>query len=121
MQTQFSLSFGKSFTKIRSAVLENGCLVFLWRTEKKTEKKTKKTAVKHICIRLIGGCVNKLYFRQAGKMCAVVFDAFSAQQLSWRNHHIHANIATEQKNLLCVLLVREKKRVQRPAGRRNNG
>jgi len=35
MQTTFSpLSFGKSFMKIRSAVPENGCLVFLWRTEK---------------------------------------------------------------------------------------
>ena len=46
--------------KIRSAVPENGCLVFLWRTEKKrkSKKKTKKS-VKHIRIRLIGGCVNK--------------------------------------------------------------
>ena len=34
MQTPFfPLSFGKSFMKIRSAVPENGCLVFLWRTE----------------------------------------------------------------------------------------
>ena len=40
--------------KIRSAVPENGCLVFLWRT-----KKNKKTSVKHIRIRLIGGCVNE--------------------------------------------------------------
>jgi len=55
MQTPFSpLSFGKSFMKIRSAVPENGCLVFLWRTK----KKQKKTSVKHIRIRLIGGCVN---------------------------------------------------------------
>ena len=52
MQTPFSpLSFGKSLMKIRSAVPENGCLVFLWRTGKKTEK----TPVKHICIHLIGG------------------------------------------------------------------
>jgi len=56
MQTPFSpLSFGKSFVKIRSAVPENGCLVFLWRTEKakenKKQKKTKKTSVKHIRIR----------------------------------------------------------------------
>ena len=67
MQTPFSpLSFGKSFMKIRSAVPENGCLVFLWRTEKPKAKKkqkekqkiTKKTSVKHIRIRLIGGCVN---------------------------------------------------------------
>ena len=57
MQTPFSpLSFGKSFMKIRSAVPENGCLVLLWRTEK-NGKKT-KTSVKHIRIRLIGGCVN---------------------------------------------------------------
>jgi len=56
MQTPFSpLSFGKSFMKIRSAFPENGCLVFLWRTE----KKNKKTSVKHMRIRLIGGCVNK--------------------------------------------------------------
>jgi len=39
MQTPFSpLSFGKSFMKIRSAVPENGCLVFLWRTEKAKKK-----------------------------------------------------------------------------------
>jgi len=50
MQTPFSpLSFGKSFMKIRSAVPENGCLVFLWRTGKKQKtKKTKKTK-KNIC------------------------------------------------------------------------
>ena len=54
METPFSpLSFGKSFIKIRSVVPENGCLVFLWRTEK-----AEKTSVKHIRIRLIGGCVN---------------------------------------------------------------
>jgi len=55
MQTPFSpLSFGKSFMKIRSAVPENGCLAFLWRTDGKKSKK------KHlyIRIRLIGGCVN---------------------------------------------------------------
>jgi len=40
--------------KIRSAVPENGCLVFLT-----DEKKQKNTSVKHIRIRLIGGCVNK--------------------------------------------------------------
>ena len=51
--------------KIRSAVPENGCLEFLWRTEKneKKQKKTKKTSVKHIRIRLIGGCVNKSALR----------------------------------------------------------
>ena len=43
MQTTFSpLSFGKSFMKIRSAVPENGCLVFVT-----DEKKTKKQ--KNIC------------------------------------------------------------------------
>jgi len=50
MQIPFSpLSFGKSLMKIRSAVPENGCLVFLWRTEKaknKKQKKTKKTLCK---------------------------------------------------------------------------
>jgi len=56
MQTPFSpLAFGKSFMKIHSAVAENGCLVFLWRMEK---AKKQKTSVKHIRIRLIGGCVN---------------------------------------------------------------
>jgi len=62
MQTPFSpLSFGKSFMKIRSAVPENGCLVFLWQMEKtkKTKTKNKKTSVKHIRIRLIGSCVKK--------------------------------------------------------------
>ena len=58
LETTFSpLSFGKSFMKIRSAVPEDGCLVFLWRTEK-TKKWQKKTSVKHIRIHLIGGCVN---------------------------------------------------------------
>jgi len=48
MQTPFSpLSFGKSFMKIRSAIPENGCLVFLWRKEK-NRKKTKKNK-KNIC------------------------------------------------------------------------
>jgi len=45
METSFSpLSFGKSFMKIRSAVPENGCLIFmhyggLVADEKKTNKK----------------------------------------------------------------------------------
>jgi len=48
MQTPFSpLSFGKSFMKIRSAVPENGCLVFLWRTEKAKNKK-QKNKKKHL-------------------------------------------------------------------------
>jgi len=50
MQTPFSpLWFGKSFMKIRSAVPENSCLVFLWRTEKAKNKK-QKTPVKHIYV-----------------------------------------------------------------------
>ena len=60
MLTPFSpVSLGKSFMKIRSAVPEIGRLIFL-RTKKK-QKKTKKTSVKHIRYRLIGGCVNKPY------------------------------------------------------------
>jgi len=51
MQTPFSpLSFGKSFMKIRSAVPENGCLLFLadGKSTKKTKnRKQKKTSVKH--------------------------------------------------------------------------
>jgi len=50
----FPLSFGKSFMKIRSAVPENGCLIFMhYRCggRKKKQKKTKKTSVKHIRIR----------------------------------------------------------------------
>jgi len=43
----FPLSFGKSFMKIRSAVPENGCLVFMWRTEKKQKNNKKKQ--KNIC------------------------------------------------------------------------
>ena len=53
----FPLSFGKSFMKIRSAVPENGCLVFCGEREK-NRKKT-ETYVKHIRIRLIGGSVNE--------------------------------------------------------------
>jgi len=55
-QTTFSpVSFGKSFMKIRSAVPENGCLIFDGR-----KKNKKKTSAKHIRIRLLpeGGCVN---------------------------------------------------------------
>jgi len=48
------VSFGKSFMKIRSAVPENGCLIFCGE-----RKKNKKTSVKHIHIRLIGGCVKQ--------------------------------------------------------------
>jgi len=50
MQTPFSpLSFGKSFMKIRSAVPENGCLVFFCggRKKAKQQKKQKKTK-KHL-------------------------------------------------------------------------
>jgi len=50
MQTPFSLlSFVKSFMKIRLAVPENGCLVFLWRMEKNEKKaKKKKKTKKHL-------------------------------------------------------------------------
>jgi len=48
LETTFSpLSFDKSFMKISSAILENGCLVFLWRTEK--NKYNKKKQKKNIC------------------------------------------------------------------------
>jgi len=57
LQTPFSaVSFGKSFMKIRSAVPENGCLIAV--VDEKKTKKNKKTFVKHIRYRLIGGCVN---------------------------------------------------------------
>jgi len=46
--------------KIRSAIPENGCLMF-WGERKKNRKKT-ETSVKHILIRLIGGCVNNELF-----------------------------------------------------------
>jgi len=50
MQTPFSpLSFGKSLMKIRSAVPENGCLVFLWRERKKNKKQKTKKNKKNIC------------------------------------------------------------------------
>ena len=39
------LSFDKSFMIIRSAVPENGCLVFLWRKEK-SKKKNKENICK---------------------------------------------------------------------------
>jgi len=50
MQTPFSpLSFGKSFMKIRSAVPENGCLVFFVANGKKTiSKKKQKKTKKHL-------------------------------------------------------------------------
>jgi len=49
--------------KIRSAVSENGCLIFLadgkkQKKQKQNKKMQKKTSVKHIRYRLIGGCVN---------------------------------------------------------------
>jgi len=47
LETPFSpVSIGKSFMKIRSAVPENGCLIFL--TDGKSRKKTKKNK-KNIC------------------------------------------------------------------------
>jgi len=46
-QTTFSpVSFGKSFMKIRSAVQENGCLIFL--TDGKKQKKKQKRTKKHL-------------------------------------------------------------------------
>jgi len=61
MQTPFSpLSFGKSFMKIRSAVAKTVVWYFCGGRKKNEQaKKTKKTSVKHIRIRLIGGCVKK--------------------------------------------------------------
>jgi len=50
--------------KIRSAVPENGCLVFCGERKK---QKNKKTSVKHIRIRLIGGCVNNIADIHAAK------------------------------------------------------
>jgi len=45
--------------KIRSAVPENGCLIFM--VDGKRQKKQKKTSAKHIRIRLLpeGGCVKQ--------------------------------------------------------------
>jgi len=50
--------------KIRSAVPENSCLVFCdgKKTEKNKNKQKQKKSVKHIRIRLIGGCVNDVLF-----------------------------------------------------------
>jgi len=48
MQSPFSpLWFGKSFMKIRSAIPENGCLVFCGGRKKREKKQNKKT--KNIC------------------------------------------------------------------------
>jgi len=70
LETTFSpLSSGKSFMKIRSAVPENGCLVFLLRTKK--NKTNKKTSVKHIRMRLIGGCVNKYESVMDQELCGI--------------------------------------------------
>ena len=46
------------FMKIRSAVPENGCLVFCVGKKTGKNKKQKQTSVKHIRIRLIGGCAS---------------------------------------------------------------
>ena len=43
--------------KIRSAV-PDGTVVWYFLTDGKNKKETEKTSVKHIRIRLIGGCVN---------------------------------------------------------------
>jgi len=50
METPFSpLSFGKSFMKIRSAVPENGCLIFCGGRKKNRKKiKNKKNKKKHL-------------------------------------------------------------------------
>jgi len=49
METPFSpLSFGKSFMKIRSAVLENGCLIFMqYRGGRKKETKKRCKTYAH--------------------------------------------------------------------------
>jgi len=59
--------------KIRSAVPENGCLIFGGRKkQKKTKNKTKKTSVKHIRYRLIGGCVNEILAPSFVVLCLCV-------------------------------------------------
>jgi len=60
MQTPFTpLSFGKKFHEnpfSRSRERLSGIFV----ADGKKAKKNKKTSVKHIRIRLIGGCINKV-------------------------------------------------------------
>jgi len=71
--------------KIRSAVPYNGCLVFLTdrktkKNKKETEKKQKKTSVKHIRIRLIGGCVetlNDFKFKSYARVVNLQLDLFN--------------------------------------------
>jgi len=70
----FPVSFGKSFTKIRSAVPENGCLILV---DGKKQKKTKKTSVKHIRYRLIGGCVNKSHSHDIWHRCSASAPSFT--------------------------------------------
>ena len=51
LETPFPLSFGKSFMKIRSAVPENGCLIFmhyLVANGKKTERSVQHTHSRHL-------------------------------------------------------------------------
>jgi len=59
LETPFSpLSFGKSFMKIRSAVPENGCLIFMHYHCGKQKKKT-KNAVKHTHLRPLAARMHK--------------------------------------------------------------
>jgi len=52
--------------KIRSAVPENGCLIFL------VDGKKQKKHVKHIRYRLIGGCVKQSKLLEAGSLLIYV-------------------------------------------------
>ena len=94
LQTPFSpVSFGKSFTKIRSAIPENGCLTFFLRMEKtktnKQKQKNKKTSVKHICYRLIDGCVNETQTDESRKRGVHTFAKviFGSRGIGASSHH----------------------------------
>jgi len=74
--------------KIRSAVPKNRCLVFLWRmekTKKTKDRKNKKTSVKHIRIRLIGGCLNywpmSLYLKSDSHITLTKNTSFQVMQM----------------------------------------
>jgi len=59
LETTFSpLLFGKFHENPFSRSRERVSGIFLTDGKKKKTKKTEKTSVTHICIRLIGGCVN---------------------------------------------------------------
>ena len=92
--------------KIRSAVPENGCLIFC-DGRNKTEKKHTKTFVKHIRIRLIGGCVNNSNSTNHGIILLIIDKRNACNLLSESDRAVYREHAARSADFTdCRLRIR---------------